>query len=258
MPKPRKYRVNRDRSKVTKSGPKTRNLVECKCLLHCGERKKSNSSNSSKERKKRRTRVVENLSDTDDDEESERNDDDESERNDDVQLEDKVLSDDDGASTTDEDDVLIEEFTASDFNDLESDHEYFDTNINFNDSWILLWIFKYQARFRVPDVAIESLIKFFRMVLLDTDRTRFKNFPTSFYMTKKLLGINKRDRTCVVCSECNTLYKISEILPGNPQNETNTGFQCTHVEFPNHPMCNKRRICGTELTNKVPVVNGFV
>ncbi|CAB5371254.1 unnamed protein product [Rhizophagus irregularis] len=96
------------------------------------------------------------------------------------------------------------------------------------------------------------------MVLLDTDQTRFENFPTSFYMAKKLLGINKRDRTCAVCPECNTLYKISEILPGNPQNETNTGFQCTHVEFPNHPMRNKRRICGTELTNKVPVVNGFV
>ncbi|UZO05868.1 uncharacterized protein OCT59_026206 [Rhizophagus irregularis] len=337
MPRPRKYRVNRDRSKVTKSGPKTRNLVECKCLLFCGEqlqaittgsqasrsrgtgkkhniskeRKKSNSSNSSKERKKRRTRVVENLSDTDDDEESERNDDEESERNDDgeseqndgeeserndddendneidnkpidglkrrkrhnkfrdinleqptklepVQLEDKVPSDDDGASTTDEDDIPIEEFTAPDFNDLESDHKYFNTNINFNDSWILLWIFKYQARFRIPDVAIESFIKFFRMVLLDTDRTRFENLPTSFYIAKKLLGINKRNRTCAVCPECNTLYKISEILPGNPQNETNTGFQCTHVEFPNHPMRNKRRICGTELTNKVSVVNGFV
>ncbi|PKK64868.1 hypothetical protein RhiirC2_786907 [Rhizophagus irregularis] len=175
-----------------------------------------------------------------------------------VQLEDKVPSNDDGASTTDEDDVPIEKFTAPNFNDLESDHEYFDTNINFNDSWILLWIFKYQARFRVPDVAIESLIKFFRMVLLYTDQTRFENFPTSFYMAKKLLGINKRDRTCAVCPECNTLYKISEILPGNPQNETNTGFQCTHVEFSNHPMRNKRRICGTELTNKVPVVNGFV
>ncbi|PKY36382.1 hypothetical protein RhiirB3_458865, partial [Rhizophagus irregularis] len=113
-----------------------------------------------------------------------------------VQLEDKVPSDDDGASTTDEDDIPIEEFTAPDFNDLESDHEYFNTNINFNDSWILLWIFKYQARFRIPDVAIESFIKFFRMVLLDTDRTRFENLPTSFYIAKKLLGINKRNRTC--------------------------------------------------------------
>ncbi|PKK58360.1 hypothetical protein RhiirC2_720582 [Rhizophagus irregularis] len=199
MPRLRKYRINRDCSKVTKSGPKTRNLVECKCLLHCRERKKSNSSNSSKERKKRRTRVIENLSDTDDDEELEQNDDDESEQSDDkeseqnddeelerndddkserndddendnetdnepidgpkrqkchnkfrdvnleqsnklepVQLEDKVLSDDDGASTTDEDDVPIEEFTTPDFNNLESDHEYFDMNINFNDSWILL------------------------------------------------------------------------------------------------------------------------
>ncbi|PKY24949.1 hypothetical protein RhiirB3_439698 [Rhizophagus irregularis] len=265
MPRPRKYRVNRDRLKVTKSGPKTRNLVEY------------------------------DESERSDDEESERNDDEELEQNNDdkndnetdnepidgpkrrkrhnkfrdvnleqpnklepVQLEDKVPSDNDGDSTTDENDVLIEEFTAPDFNDLESDHEYFDTNINFNDSWILLWIFKYQARFRIPDVAIESLIKFFRMVLLDTDQTRFENFPTSFYMAKKLLGINKRNRTCVVCPECNTLYKISEILPGNPQNETNTRFQCTHVEFPNHPMRNKRRICGIELTNKVPEVNGFV
>ncbi|GBC52246.2 hypothetical protein RIR_jg26911.t1 [Rhizophagus irregularis DAOM 181602=DAOM 197198] len=61
MPRPRKYRVNRDRSKVTKSGPKTRNLVECKCLLHCGGSKLNEN----------------------DDEESERNDNDELERNDD-------------------------------------------------------------------------------------------------------------------------------------------------------------------------------
>ncbi|GBC24892.2 uncharacterized protein LOC114575947 [Rhizophagus irregularis DAOM 181602=DAOM 197198] len=284
MPRPRKYRVNRDRFKVTKSGPKTRNLVECKCLLHCGgsklvdprtferhrkeieqlqaiatgsqasrSRGTSKKHNISKERKKailatpidgpKRQKCHNKFRDVNLEQPN---------KLEPVQLEDKVPSDDDGASTTDEDDVPIEEFTAPDFNDLELDHEYFDMNINFNDSWILLWIFKYQARFRVPDVAIESLIKFFRMVLLNTDRTRFENFSTSFYMAKKLLGINKRNRTCVVCSECNILYKISEILPGNPQNETNTGFQCTYVEFPNHPMRNKRQICGTELTNKVP------
>ncbi|CAB4435237.1 unnamed protein product [Rhizophagus irregularis] len=210
MPRPRKYRVNRDRSKVTKSGPKTRNLVEYTDDDEESERNDDDESERSDDDESERNDDEE--SERNDDEESERNDDDESERNDDeesernnddendnetdnepidgpkrrkrhnkfrdvnleqpnklepVQLEDKVPSDDDGASTTDEDDVPIEEFTAPDFNDLESDHEYFDTNINFNDSWILLWIFKYQARFRVPDVAIESLIKFFRMELIN-------------------------------------------------------------------------------------------
>jgi len=50
-------------------------------------------------------------------------------------------NDDDKSSTEDDhglsdDDVLVEQFTASDFYDLnfESDHEYPDANINSNDS----------------------------------------------------------------------------------------------------------------------------
>jgi hypothetical protein len=71
-----------------------------------------------------------------------------------------------------EDEILIEQFTAPNFDDLnyESDHRYIDMNIDFNDSWILLWIFKYQTRFHLLDVAIDSLIKFFKMVLSDADQ----------------------------------------------------------------------------------------
>ena len=44
-----------------------------------------------------------------------------------------------------DDDVPIEQFTAPDFDDFdfESDDKYPDLNIEFNDSWILLWILKY-------------------------------------------------------------------------------------------------------------------
>ena len=44
-----------------------------------------------------------------------------------------------------EDDVPIEQFTASDFDDfdIESDDEYPDSNLESDDSWILLWILKY-------------------------------------------------------------------------------------------------------------------
>jgi hypothetical protein len=66
--------------------------------------------------------------------------------------------DEDDVSSED-DEIPFEQFIAPE-NDLE--FEYPDTNINFADSWILIWIFKYQARFRLSDVAIDSLIKFFQ------------------------------------------------------------------------------------------------
>ncbi|GBC05942.1 hypothetical protein RclHR1_06510009 [Rhizophagus clarus] len=81
----------------------------------------------------------------------------------------KTFTDDD--YDLNENEVLIKQFTAPDFNDLdyESDHRYFNTNINYDDLWILLWIFKYQARFHFSDVTIDSLIKFFKIVLSDAD-----------------------------------------------------------------------------------------
>lgn len=152
-----------------------------------------------------------------------------------------------------DDDVPIEQFTAPDFDDFdnESDDEYPDANIEFNDSWILLWILKYQARFRLPDVAINSLIKFFRIVLSDADNERFKNFPTSSYMMRKMLEFGKHSKRYAVCPSCNKLYKESEIL-------STSGFKCNHVEFPNHPRRNLRKPCGTEVTDRVPTTSGFI
>jgi hypothetical protein len=85
----------------------------------------------------------------------------------------RVLDDDEAFTKDDhslnEDEILFEEFTAPNFDDFESNYKYHDTNINFNDSWILLWIFKYQVRFRLSNIAIDSLIKFYRMVLIDVN-----------------------------------------------------------------------------------------
>ncbi|UZO11121.1 uncharacterized protein OCT59_002695 [Rhizophagus irregularis] len=109
----------------------------------------------------------------------------------------EVSGDDDCGLSKDE--VPIEQFTAPDFDDYnyESDLRNLDTNIDFNDSWILLWIFKYQARFRLPDVDIDKLIKFFKIVLSDADKRRFERFPTSSYLAKKLLKIVKQEKTYV-------------------------------------------------------------
>src|SRR6185437_16173115 len=123
--------------------------------------------------------------------------------------------------------------------------------MNFNDSWILLWILKYQARFRLPDVAINSLIKFFRIVLSDADNERFKNFPTSSYMMRKMLEFGKHSKRYAVCPSCNKLYKESEIL-------LTSGFKCNHVEFLNHPRRNLRKPYGTKVTDRVPITSGFI
>ena len=175
-------------------------------------------------------------------------------------------SGDEEGSLTDDDD-----HDDSDFDELSSDDDELfaapRSNLNYdpdeekfvdvNDPWILLWIFKYQERFRLSDVAINSLIGFFSLILKDINTTRFKEFPSTAYMARKLLDITKRSKTFVACTDCNKLYNPTEIMPKSDDNSANSGFKCTHIEFPNHPMEKYRQQCGSELLLKVPVNNGF-
>jgi len=141
------------------------------------------------------------------------------------------------------DDKIPVRFTAPDNGD--SEFEYPNTNVNFPDSWILIWIFKHQARFRLSDVAIDSLIKFFQKVLMDADQRRFNDFPSSLYTASRMLQIDNQSKTYAVCPSCNALYNVTDIV-------TEEGFKCTHVEF---PMRSKVKSCGTELTVQVPLTN---
>ncbi len=160
---------------------------------------------------------------------------------DDNENESDIPSEDDCMVLSD-DEIPIEQFTAPD-NDLE--FEYPDININFAESWILIWVFKYQARFRLSDVAINSLIKFLKQVLDDADQNRFKNFPSSLHIANKLLQISNQSKTYAVCPSCNTLYNVNDVV-------AEEGFKCTHVEF---PMQSKGKPCGMELTVQVPLAN---
>ena len=141
-----------------------------------------------------------------------------------------------------DDEIPLEQFSAP---DNDSEFKYPDTNVNFADSWILMWIFKYQTRFRLSDVAIDSLIKFFQQVLMNADQRRFKDFPSSLYTASNLLQIDNQSKTYAVCPSCNTLYNITDVV-------AEEGFKCSHVEF---PMKSKRKSCGTELTVQVPLAN---
>lgn len=154
-----------------------------------------------------------------------------------------------------------ERFAAPELEDF-GDNEGFmcpDSDVEFSESWILIWIFKYQSRFRLSEVAISSLIGFFSQVLKDADSKRFANFPSSSYSAKKLLRIDKATKTYAVCPKCNNLYKIGEILGQNEQvTEASPGLKCSQVEFPKHPMKKHREACGEELLKNVPVNNGYI
>ena len=180
--------------------------------------------------------------------------------------EDSYQSSDDG--TIDKEEILFDDekispelfTTPESFTGLNYDSEQDNSSINTNanDLWILLWIFKYQERFRLPDVATNALIGVFSLVLKDIDLNRFKEFPSTVYMARKLLEIKKKTKTFATCTECNKLYNIEDIIPSNQPNDEFLGSKCTHVEFPNHPMQNQHKSCGSELLTKVPVTNNHV
>ncbi|EXX51275.1 uncharacterized protein OCT59_008989 [Rhizophagus irregularis] len=115
---------------------------------------------------------------------------------------------------------LEQEVSSSDgegshlFNDddaaRDNDQEHPNMNVNMSDSWILLWIFKYQERFKLTDVAINSLTGFFALVLKDVDSNRFEKFPSTIYMARKLLEIKKSQkpsRHVPIVTNCMTLQR---------------------------------------------------
>ncbi|GBB96996.1 hypothetical protein RclHR1_28970001 [Rhizophagus clarus] len=184
--------------------------------------------------------------DKDDDDDDEDNDDDEEDDDDDEEDDDDDKDDDDDDEDDDKDDDDQEE------DDDDDNYEQFDasnTNFDYADSWIVLWILKYQSRFRLPDVTINVLIKFFCQVLQDINHMRYKEFPSSLHIAKKLLKVSKW-LNYAVCQKCNTLYNAAEVLKEDD-------FKCSYIEFPSHPMRTKRKPCGVELTEQVPIIKGL-
>ncbi|PKK57046.1 hypothetical protein RhiirC2_858373 [Rhizophagus irregularis] len=106
---------------------------------------------------------------------------------------------------------------------------------------IILWVFKFQQRFRLPDIALEVLIKFLHIVFTRLDKSQFKNFPASLYLAKKMLNIFQPKMQLAVCNNCHKLYNIRNIVEYKKEGKTAIA-NCLHKEFPNNPVpscCNK-------------------
>ncbi|CAB4434339.1 unnamed protein product [Rhizophagus irregularis] len=153
----------------------------------------------------------------------------------------QILADDD-VEYSEDDELFLDDnngmFTAPASNyDYDSNQDNMDMDVD--DLWILLWIFKFQERCQLPN------------------SHRFKKFPPTVYKARKILDIKKKSKTFAICTDCNKLYDIASIIPANSNDNEFSGFKCTHVEFPKHPMQKYRECCGSELLMKVPVNNGY-
>lgn len=123
--------------------------------------------------------------------------------------------------------------------------------------WIIGFIINFQARYYIPDTAINVLIKFLLVFLKVLGRFSpfvgnvVKNFPTSYHeMLKKCDGNNcKSFIKFVVCQKCHKLYYFDQCI--TVTGSQSTSKTCSYVAFPNHPQTSRRKQCGCLLLKSV-------
>ncbi|CAG8843549.1 6938_t:CDS:1, partial [Racocetra persica] len=73
---------------------------------------------------------------------------------------------------SDDEDTILD-YLASDIDS--SNEENFEDirNLNQDFGWILIWILRYQQRYRLADITTESLIKFIYFLLTYLDQNQF-------------------------------------------------------------------------------------
>lgn len=187
----------------------------------------------------------------------------------------ELLSDDDGDDASEEDNERAFEDITLEYSSSDDSEEDFQVNFDAPEmelgennyrhaeglddtfSWIVVWILKYQERYRLSNVAVNSLFKFFRRVLVNIDENLFSAFPTSLYMAQKNLGICTHLIKYAACEKCCKLYRISDVSSSNP-NLMPKFMNCEFQEFPNHPMSHKRNACGTPLYKQVRTKDGII
>lgn len=132
------------------------------------------------------------------------------------------------------------------FNDLQ----------NIDEDWIIIFILRFQTRFRLSDTAIDTLIKFVKHVLTKLDCNRFKNFPTSLYTTRKKLGLKHQFVTFSVCPSCHKLHNIKNVKQHTVR-EQKAIKKCDHIQFPNNQRHSLRK-CDAPLSEQKELGDGKI
>src|SRR6266536_5533460 len=109
----------------------------------------------------------------------------------------------------------------------------------------------FQTRFNITETAIEALIKFMKLVLIEIGGDNFRDFPDLIYLAKKTLGLKDQFHSLVSCPKCHKLYQKQEVT-NFQQNGISAIMTCRYIEFSNSSFYNSRS-CNTLLSQKISV-----
>ena len=153
---------------------------------------------------------------------------------------------DSGNGDDNDEDGDIEDLFASP--ELDIDEIFMMAGLNDSmETEIIIWVFKFQQRFRLSDIALEALIKFLRVILTRLNKSQFKNFPTSLHIAKKMLNICQPKMQLAVCSDCHKSYNAKNIVEYKEEGKIAI-MNCSHEEYPNNPIPSRRNKCNNSLS----------
>ena len=127
--------------------------------------------------------------------------------------------------------------------------------------FICIFLFSWQAIFKVSDFAITIFIKFFKALLCKLSdisqwqvlKQLHKIFPNTLIQAFKLKSIN-RDKFSrfVVCQLCHSTYMYNDLM----QRTNREMVKCSFIPFPRHCQMRMRMPCSHPLLKKVKAASG--
>ena len=127
--------------------------------------------------------------------------------------------------------------------------------------WLVGFLAVLQARYHIPNAAIDLLVKFISLFLAVVGRFSpfvchlYKLFPSTLHMLRKEFSNDIIFRKYVVCPKCTKVYTSYESCINKVGSVQSTKL-CSHIEFRQHPHHSKRRPCGAPLLKSVQYRSG--
>ena len=122
-------------------------------------------------------------------------------------------------------------------------------------SWLLIFLLRLQAKYYIPDAALQCLIRFLYVFFCvlgrysSTVANIAARFPRSLYYLRKQYSSDHEFKKFVVCRKCNSIYSHQECVKYN--GSTPVTRNCFYRRYPNRTVT-----CGTPLLKRVELNSG--
>ncbi|CAG8454784.1 27038_t:CDS:2 [Dentiscutata erythropus] len=126
----------------------------------------------------------------------------------------------------------------------------FNPNVNqpLEYEWILLWLLKFQSRFNLSEAAIDTLIKFIYIILVEIGgKIHFGHYPNSIHMVRKYFKIGKNFMKYVTYPNCSKLYRKDDVVSSQNNKKELEIKKCNHIEFLNIIGTRQKKTCNSAL-----------